>query len=289
MAIMFTDWAAEGRVASDLALLAGKAILEVYSTRFEVSFKGPDDPATDADKRAQDIIVEGLSREFPHDGIVSEECPISEEARRKPRVWYVDPLDGTGEYVAHTGEFSVIIGLLKEGLPKFGEIYRPVGDVLYAGACDEATWIITGADCRRAWVSTAVPTHLILLAVSRSHRHPIIDRIKARLGNVIEISCGSVGAKIGLLVSGKADAYVEPSPYTSKWDVCGVEAILLGASGLMSDMTGGPIRYEGAELKNTRGFVSTNRMCQGEVLAASRHQHSETRLPAESVMGTSKF
>jgi 3'(2'), 5'-bisphosphate nucleotidase len=265
---MFTDWAVEGRVASDLALLAGKAILEVYATRFEVRFKGPDDPVTDADLRAQDIIVEGLSREFPQDGIVSEECLISEEARRKPRVWYVDPLDGTGEYVARTGEFSVIIGLLEEGLPKFGVIYRPVGDVLYIGACDEATWVITGADCRRAWVSRAVPPHPILLAVSRSHRHPIIDRIKAGLGNVSEISCGSVGAKIGLLVSGKADAYVEPSPYTSKWDVCGAEAILLGAGGLMSDMAGGPIGYEGAELKNTRGFVATNRLCHGDVLAA---------------------
>jgi 3'-phosphoadenosine 5'-phosphosulfate (PAPS) 3'-phosphatase len=84
---MFTDWALEGRVASDLARLAGKAILEVYATRFEVRFKGPDDPVTDADLQAQDIIVEGLTREFPHDGIVSEECPIMEEARRKPRAF----------------------------------------------------------------------------------------------------------------------------------------------------------------------------------------------------------
>jgi 3'-phosphoadenosine 5'-phosphosulfate (PAPS) 3'-phosphatase len=75
MAIMFTDWAVEGRVASDLARLAGKAILEVYATRFEVRFKGPDDPVTDADLRAQDIIVEELSRAFPHDGIISGSAP----------------------------------------------------------------------------------------------------------------------------------------------------------------------------------------------------------------------
>ncbi len=75
MTIMFTDWAAEGRVASDLARLAGKAILKVYAT---LRFKGPNDPVTDADLRAQDIIVEGLLRAFPHDGIVSEECPASE-------------------------------------------------------------------------------------------------------------------------------------------------------------------------------------------------------------------
>jgi 3'-phosphoadenosine 5'-phosphosulfate (PAPS) 3'-phosphatase len=84
----------------------------------------------------------------------------------------------------------------------------------------------------------------------------------------VEIACGSVGAKIGLLLSGQADAYVEPSPYTSKWDVCGVEAILRGAGGFMSDMAGGPMRYDQAEIKNLRGFVATNRACHGDVLAA---------------------
>ena len=266
--MMFTDYAEEGRIASDLARMAGKAILEVYASPFEVRYKRPNDPVTDADLKAQDIIVERLLREFPCDGIVSEERPVPEEARQQPRVWYVDPLDGTGEFVARTGEFSVIIGLLEQGLPKLGVIYRPVGEVLYVGVCDEAAWIITGDTRKRTWVSTAAPPHPVRLAVSRSHRHPAIDPIVSRLGKVVEIACGSVGAKIGLLLSGQADAYVEPSPYTSKWDVCGVEAILRGAGGFMSDMAGGPMRYDQAEIKNPRGFVATNRACHGDVLAA---------------------
>ena len=265
---MCADWPVTAKVASDLARAAGKAILEVYASRFTVRFKGPDDPVTDADLRAQEIIVEGLSCAFPQDGIVSEESPVSDEARRRPRVWYVDPLDGTGEFVARTGEFSVIIGLLEEGLPKLGVIYRPIEDVLYAGVRDETAWITRGNDRRRTWVSAAAPPHQLRLAVSRSHRHPLIDTIKATLGEVKEISCGSVGAKIGLLISGEADAYVEPSRYTSKWDVCGAEAILRGAGGFISDMAGGPIRYDELEIKNTRGFVATNRLCHGDVLAA---------------------
>jgi 3'(2'), 5'-bisphosphate nucleotidase len=268
---MLTDYAEEGRIALDLARMAGKAILEVYASRFEVRFKGPDDPVTDADLRSQDIIVEGLSREFPQDGIVSEELPVSEEARHKSRVWYIDPLDGTGEFVARTGEFSLIIGLVEAGLPKLGVIYWPVGDALYVGVCDEAAWIIRGHDRRRTWVSTAAPPHPVRLAVSRSHRHPAIDTIKARLGNVQEIPCGSVGAKIGLLVSGEVDAYVEPARYTSKWDVCGAEAIVRGAGGFMSDLAGGPIRYDEVEMKNARGIVATNRFCHGDVLAAVPH------------------
>ncbi len=266
---MSDGYTREQEVVTDLARIAGKAILDVYASKFEVRYKGPGDPVTDADLRAEEIIVSGLSREFPDDGIVSEERPVSDEARRRTRVWYVDPLDGTGEFVARTGEFAVIIGLLEQGVPKFGVIYRPVDDVLYAGICDESAWIITGDERRRTRVSAAAPPHPLRLAVSRSHRHQTIDRIKARFGTTVtEVPCGSVGAKIGLLLSGRADAYVEPSPYTSKWDVCGAEAILRGAGGCMSDMAGGPMEYEGLDIRNRRGFVATNRACHGDVLAA---------------------
>ncbi len=258
----------EYQVVADLARTAGQAILEVYASGFEVRYKGPDDPVTDADLGAEEIIVSGLSREFPDDGIVSEERSVSETARRKTRVWYVDPLDGTGEFVARTGEFSVIIGLLEQGLPKLGVIYRPLDDVLYAGIYDEIAWVIRGGQRRRTRVSVAAPPHALRLAVSRSHRHPIIDAVKSRLGVVTEVPCGSVGAKIGLLLSNQADAYVEPSPYTSKWDVCGVEAILRGAGGCMSDMAGGPMEYEEPDIRNRGGFVATNGACHDAVLAA---------------------
>ncbi|WP_455370824.1 3'(2'),5'-bisphosphate nucleotidase CysQ family protein [Petrachloros mirabilis] len=276
VAEVFADRAEEGRVAMDLARMAGREILEVYASPFRVRFKGPDDPVTDADLRAQDVIVAGLSREFPNDGIVSEESPVSESARSKARVWYVDPMDGTGEFVARTGEFSVIIGLLEEGLPKLGVIYSPVAATLYAGVCDDTAWMIKGDEKKRMWVSAVAPPHPLRLAVSRSHRQSVIDTVKTRLGTVTEIPCGSVGGKIALLISGQADAYVEPAPYTSKWDVCGAEAILRGAGGFMSDMAGGPLRYDEPEIKNTRGFVASNRACHGDLLAA---------IPA-SVLGT---
>ncbi len=84
---MGDGYSAEQEVAANLARIAGKAILEVYTSSFEVRYKGSDDPVTDAVLRAEEIIVSGLSREFPDDGIVSEERPVSEEARRRPRVW----------------------------------------------------------------------------------------------------------------------------------------------------------------------------------------------------------
>lgn len=96
----------EERGALDLSQRVGKAIVEVYASPFEVRYKGPDDPVTDADLRAQDIIVEGLAREFPGDGIISEERPVSEDASCKSRLWYVDPLDGTGKFADGTENFA---------------------------------------------------------------------------------------------------------------------------------------------------------------------------------------
>lgn len=114
------------------------------------------------------------------------------------------------------------------------------------------------------------------LAVSRSHRNLVIDKIKAGLTHFDELPCGSVGAKIGLLVAGLADAYVEPSTYTSKWDVCGADAILRGAGGVLTDLSGEPIRYNDAEIKNPRGFAATNRACHQAILAAIPESYLET-------------
>ena len=265
-------------VISHLARAAGRAILEVYGSDFDVRYKGRNDPVTDADLKAQEIIVSGLSRAFPNDGIVSEESPVSDDVRARSRVWYVDPMDGTGEFVARTGEFVVMIGLVEKGRPTCGVIYRPTEDVLYAGSHADGSWVVVDGARRRVTVSQAGPPARLRLAVSRSHRHPIIDSVKASLGNLEEIHCGSVGAKIGLLVEGLVDAYVEPSTYTSKWDVCAPDAILRGAGGCLTDLGGKPVEYTEPDLKNRKGFIATNQRYHEAVLRAIPKSYVEKLL-----------
>jgi 3'(2'), 5'-bisphosphate nucleotidase len=257
----------EVEVASELAKRAGEAIMRRYATQFAVAFKREGDPVTEADLRAHEIIVQGLSREFPEDAVISEEGPLPTAGPTR-RVWYVDPLDGTYEFVSRNGEFSVMIGLALEGQACCGVVYRPVDGTLYGGIVDREAWIAEHGRRTRIWVSSHTEPPFLRLAVSRSHRHPRIDEMKSRIGITEEIQCGSVGLKIGLLVRQQADVYLEPSGNTSKWDVCAPEAVLRGASGRLTDLAGDPVVYGGTNCRNARGLVATNGVCHEHVIEA---------------------
>jgi 3'(2'), 5'-bisphosphate nucleotidase len=91
--------------------------------------------------------------------------------------------------------------------------------------------------------------------------------MRARLGIAHELQQGSVGLKVGLLVTRQADVYIDPSPMTSAWDSCAPEAILHGAGGRLTDVAGAPLRYSPRELRNRRGLVATNGLCHEYVIA----------------------
>ena len=261
------DMSQQLTIAVDLARKAGRLIMDIYNTDFEVAYKGVSDPVTEADKRANDLIVEGLHQQFPDDLIVAEESPPPENIQNTRLVWYVDPLDGTKEFIARNGEFSVMIGLALDGQACLGVVYRPDKDILYAGITDQQAWIGESNGIRTPLrTNNTMHPHELSLVVSRSHRNPSIDQIKEFIGLDRELSSGSVGLKIGLIASGKADVYVEPAPYTSVWDACAPEAILRGAGGRFTDLSGHPMFYDPMSLKNTRGLVGTNGACHDQVI-----------------------
>ncbi len=95
-----------------------------------------------------------------------------------------------------------------------------------------------------------------------------MDEMRTRIGISHERQCGSVGLKIGLIAAAEADVYVDPSGFTSAWDICGAEAILRGAGGRLTDLTGQPIVYGIGDLRNRKGLVATNGACHEHLLAA---------------------
>src|SRR5688572_29793172 len=101
--------------AVKLAREAGRILLEVYSTNFSVEMKGESDPVTEADKRVNTFLSSRIREAFPTDTIVAEETAEADAKRSNGRCWFVDPLDGTKEFIAKNGEFSVMIGLAIEG------------------------------------------------------------------------------------------------------------------------------------------------------------------------------
>jgi 3'(2'), 5'-bisphosphate nucleotidase len=252
----------ELRVAVDLARAAGAAILEQYKGPLDVEQKNQDDdsePVTQADRIANELIVTGLQREFPGDGILAEESVDTERRLGKSRVWLVDPLDGTNGFIAGNGDFAVQIGLAEEGEVIVAVVYAPLTGVLYRAVHGEGTWIERPqAEPERARVSDRRELSDMRLAASRSHRSPRMNKVVQRFGFREEVQRGSVGIKIGLLIEQQCDVYIHLSPRTKQWDTCAPQLILTEAGGRMTDLFGAPLNYNVPDVQNRNGLVSTN-------------------------------
>lgn len=261
-----SDFSDEIRIAQKLAREAGHVIMQIYSTEFSVHMKGKGDPVTEGDTRANELIVTGLMQEFPHDGVVAEESPRDFPQKQRKRIWYVDPLDGTHEFIAKNGEFSVMIGLAIDGNSRFGIVFRPEQDLLFGGISDTEAWIEEKGIKRSIAVASSKKDGKLRIAVSRSHRHPHMAEIQKKLGISQEIKCGSVGLKVALIANGLADLYIEPGPFTSLWDSCAPEAVMRGAGGKFTDIFGKPMEYGTLELKNKKGLVASNGMTHDRII-----------------------
>ena len=263
-----TNWRSELDVASSLARKAGQVIMNVYEKDFAISYKGTNDPVTEADQLANTLIVEGLAAHFPEDEIIAEESPLPTGSQQSGRTWYVDPLDGTKEFISRNGEFSIMIGLTLNARSQLGVVYWPTEDQLFAGITDQEAWMEHQGVRHPLQATQAKCSPRLSLVASRSHRSPHLSAIKQTLNIQEEHPMGSVGLKIGFIAKGGADLYMEPGPYTKSWDACAPEAILRGAGGCFTDIHGNPIQYGTNEYRNLHGVLATTKDCHDRVLQA---------------------
>lgn len=262
-------YARELEVAARLAREAGRVILEVYATAFAVVEKaGGQGPVTEADRRANELIVRGLAAAFPADAVVAEESVNAPPTA--PRTWFVDPLDGTREFVDRNGMFAVHVGLALEGAPVAGVVYAPVQGTLWSGAVGHPCLEEHAGQRRALRMAPVHDTAALRLVVSRSHKSKRTEAIRQRLGITRVREQGSVGLKAALLARGEADLYLHPSPRSSRWDACAPEAVLNAAGGVLVGFDGEPYRYDGRELENARGLLGCARDTLPLVLGALR-------------------
>ncbi len=226
-----------------IAVEAGKAILEVYASDFEVQAKDDESPLTQADMASHHIILSGLGELTPDIPILSEESglPDYEERCRWNPYWLIDPLDGTKEFVKKNGEFTVNIALIEDHRPVLGVVHVPVFGTTYAG-CQGA-----GADKRtdgarpmpiRVAAESASPVRVV---GSRSHRGASLDRFLEDLGDVEMHPRGS-SLKFCLVAEGEADIYPRLGP-TSEWDTAAAQAVVEQAGGVVLELDGTPLAY----------------------------------------------
>ena len=253
----------EIEVATELGRVAGAILLAHYNSPFLVEQKVNAllemEEVTAADREANDLIVRRLADEFPDDGILAEESVDTNARLNKERVWLIDPMDGTKNFVQRDGDFAVQIGLAVAGEAVLGVVYQPVRDVLYRAVRGAGSWREKdGKQAEPMRVSNKTDPAEMVLASSRSHRSPRMERVVDSFGFKFETRRGSVGVKIGLIAEQEADLYLHLSPSTKQWDTCAPEIVLTEAGGRLTDLFGHPLRYNAARIDNRNGVVATN-------------------------------
>ena len=143
--------------AKELATAAGAILLRHFAQKTAVRWKGKGNPVTDADQEASRFIVDSLHRRFPLDGILSEEEADNPDRLTKSRVWIVDPMDGTAEFVAGLSEFAVMIGLAVDGRPTVGIVYLPVEKKLYYAESGRGAFVESDSSRRQLRVRAQPP------------------------------------------------------------------------------------------------------------------------------------
>jgi 3'(2'), 5'-bisphosphate nucleotidase len=264
-------YAHELAVATDIALAAAALVKTFVGHPFRVDSKAGGEPVTEADHAANRLIVDRLAAAFPSDVILSEEIPDDGARHGAPRVWMVDPIDGTSDFIAGDSGFAVMIGLCIDGRPTVGVVSQPVNGKTYGGELGAGAWMDVEGSARIPLVtSTLAAPPGIRLVASKSHRTSRIDAVRRVLQVEDEMNVGSVGLKIGLVAEAARDLYVYTGGRTKIWDTCGPEAILIAAGGRVTDMDGMPLVYDASDLYNRRGIIASNGPLHDNVLTLLR-------------------
>jgi 3'(2'), 5'-bisphosphate nucleotidase len=250
------DFEEEMTVSIRAAKRAADLISEIYATGFSVEWKGHNDPVTVADRKANALLVEAVKASFPDDYICAEEDTTesaSEAASKGGRCWFIDPLDGTREFVDRNGEFCVMVGLAVEGRAVLGVVVAPASNRTFVGLTNMGAWEISPDGSRR--ILRVTEGNCDSLAVSRAHPHAKVEAVAKRLGIQRMRPCGSVGLKVCLVATGEVDGYVHFGRGPKLWDGCAPEAIARGAGATFTESDGTPMRYNTHDLSLERGIV----------------------------------
>ena len=227
----------ELKITIKAAKEAGDVILKYYKSKYEIKDKSYNNPVTSADKEADETIKKILMNNFPDYGWLSEETVDSSERLLKEKVWVVDPLDGTKEFIEGIPNFVVSIGLVKEGNPILGIIYNPVTEELFSASEGGGAFL----NNERISCSSKEKTEEMVILNSRSETqrglwNPYKDKFK-----VLE-PIGSVAYKLGLTAAAKADVFASLRP-KNEWDICAGNCIINESGGKLIDLNGNQRKY----------------------------------------------
>lgn len=249
-------WEKELEIAKEAAILAGIEIMKVYedASDMQIEYKDGNMPLTEADKRANDVIVKMLAKEFPEYSILSEEEKDNKDRLFNDYCFVVDPLDGTKEFIKRNGQFTVNIALSYKQRSVMGVIFVPVTQELYYASEGSGAYMVKENKVHKINVSNR--TEDIRAVMSSSHGSDQMDRLlnKYQINNFVKIGSSLKGC---LIARGEAEVYYRYNP-TMEWDTAAMQCIVEEAGAIFRQMDDSQMLYNREDSLNSKGFYIIN-------------------------------
>jgi 3'(2'), 5'-bisphosphate nucleotidase len=261
----------ELQVALEAVRLATEAVLAQYA-QFEALADAPANITTDADRQAQEIILQFIHEAFPEDGLRAEESTptLGRASQGSSRLWIIDPIDGTRGFARKNGEFSVMAGLVDQGRIAVGVVAEP--------ARARWTYAVRGGGCWRRDTEDASPQpcrvstvcHLQQATLTQTHsrysRQP--PRRVSALNPARVLETYSAGIKLVLVARGEADLYLNSYGACHDWDICAGQILVEEAGGRVTSLAGDAPRYGLPAAEQINGILASNGRLHEMALAA---------------------
>ncbi len=265
-----TPYSRELEVVAAAVREAGALAQQGFGGPLEVEEKpGNQGPVSNYDLACDALLRERIGGAFPDDAMLTEESEDDGAWHQAERVWMIDPIDGTREYVSGVPQYAVMVGLCVNGRPAMGAVFAPAQDLLLLGEVGVGATLEQGGNTRPLCVATERPESGWRVAVSRSHPSRKVEEICAALGPVQQAKIGSVGLKIASVSQGETDLYLAATTKIKLWDTCGPQAVLAAAGGDMVDLRGEPLDYR-ETLTHPHGLLACPSAHLEELLAVTR-------------------
>jgi 3'(2'), 5'-bisphosphate nucleotidase len=255
----------EYRLELETAIRAARAAGEIIAGHYakgsvQVDLKADASPVTVADRDADTAIAAVLRAAFPDDAILSEETPDDTSRLSRSRVWIIDPLDGTRDFIERTDDFAVHVGFTVDGAVVAGAVYLPVPREMYSASVGGGAWREVGGTRARLHVSATVQRPALQIGISRHH---VSDRLRACLDTAQIASRFPIGASIKHMraAAGELDAVINLGSAEMEWDSCAPEIVIREAGGSYTHADGRPFRYNERDLMHRRGSIASNGSC----------------------------
>ena len=245
----------ETELAINAVKEAGNAVMEIYKHDFTSTTKKDNSPLTEADLKSNDIIKKIITGTgYP---VLSEESVDNKKRLEHDKIWIVDPLDGTSDFVSKSGEFTIMIALVDKHEPILGVIYWPTNDILYVAQKGCGAYKFANGVWEKLTISKRSDLRNCRALGSRHHlsSHEVNF---LKLLNIEKFSERGSSLKVTDICSGAADLYFTMTNKIKQWDTCASNCLITEVGGKMTDMLGNELEYNTENIYHDNGILVTN-------------------------------